>query len=515
MALQDLKLIVGRQRLIFVAWASSWKTSTIWLISFVLYSSLYVLTSQRDVGWQDSGEYQVRVLNNDFAGPGGLVRSHPLYMYMGIALKYLPGDVTSLPFKLNAFSGVGMAIALANLAGLILTVTGKKWVSFAGPAMVAVLHTVWWLSTTAEVYTWSVAGLTAELWLLVLLFRDPSWKYLTALAFVNGMGLAVHNFALLAAPVYGVAALILVYHKSISFGSLLAAVVAFFVGASPYLLMIIEEAIKSGSVSKTIASALFGTFGNEVFNAGKLSDLSMQNFFLMGQNAVSLVLPLSLFGFVRLNKLMSSTPANLIRAITIIEVVFVVRYNVPDQFTFMVPSLVMIGFLASLGLALLDNVSARMHKFALIGSMCSILFPPVFYGLSPTILNTMGKSINREGHPRDELRYWLTPWKQNERSAQIFSEKAVASAQPDGVILCNQTAFYALYFYAKELATDVKVENSEHSLLLRASSVLEVRQALGHRPLFVLEQSDIPKYLFPYVRFERPAEDVLFKVIWK
>ncbi|HLE32874.1 MAG TPA: DUF2723 domain-containing protein [Bacteroidota bacterium] len=488
---------------------------TIWLISFVLYSSLYLLTSQRDISWQDSGEYQLRVSNNDFAGPGGLARSHPLYIYMGIALKSLPGGITSLPFKLNAFSGLGMAIALANLAGLIVMLTGKKWVAFAGPAMVSVLHTVWWLSTVAEVYTWSVAGLTAELWLLILLFREPNWKYLTALAFVNGMGLAIHNFALLTAPIYFVAALILVHRKRIGLSSLLAAAAAFFVGASPYLVRVVEEAIRNGSVSNTIASALVGTFPNQVFNPGGLSEYSLQNFVLIGQNALSLVLPLSLLGFLGLNKFMSNTTANLVRAITVIELAFVVRYNVPDQFTFMLPVLVLMGFLASLCLAEWDTASSRMRKIALIGSVCSIVFPPVFYGLSPTILKNMGINIDREGHPRDELRYWLTPWKHDEQSARVFSEKAVSFAQPDGVILCNQTAFYPLNFYVNAQATDVKVENSNLSLISRSSSVPEIRKTLGQRPLFVLERADIPKDLAPYVGFERPAGDVLFKVIWR
>ena len=57
--------------------------------------------------------FQRRVLEGDYAGGLGLALAHPLYIAVGRLVAMVPiGDVAG---RLNFLSGLGMAVALANL----------------------------------------------------------------------------------------------------------------------------------------------------------------------------------------------------------------------------------------------------------------------------------------------------------------------------------------------------------------------------------------------------------------
>ncbi|MCK4602605.1 MAG: DUF2723 domain-containing protein, partial [Phycisphaerae bacterium] len=236
------------------------RTSTkgLWWLCLAVFSLLYLLTCQRGVSWQDSGMFQWRILQGDYSGNLGLALAHPLYIAAGRVLCHI--SPRHLPFLLNSFSGLGMAVALANLAAVGALLTGRRWIGLTSAAILAVAHTVWWLSTIAETYTWSVAGLTAELWLLVILLRRPRWGVLAALALINGLGWGMHNFALLPLPVYVTIAVALIIKRKLPAWSLATAAAAYILGAGLYIGMIIDLAIRTGDAAGAVRSALFGNY---------------------------------------------------------------------------------------------------------------------------------------------------------------------------------------------------------------------------------------------------------------
>ena len=146
----------------------------LWFLVFVLFASLYVATSQRDISWQDSGEYQWRVLNGVWyeTEVGHGATTHPLYIVLGMAATSL---VPASPiFALNAFSGVGMAVALANLSVVVLLLTGRVWVAIAAALMVGgYAHGVVALDDCGGLHLVCCGACRPELWLLVLLLRRP------------------------------------------------------------------------------------------------------------------------------------------------------------------------------------------------------------------------------------------------------------------------------------------------------------------------------------------------------
>jgi hypothetical protein len=333
-----------------------------WGLVFLAAFGLYLATCQRTVSWQDSGVFQWRVLQADWRGRLGLASAHPLYIAAGRGL-LLFGE-RNLPFLLNAFSGLGMAVALANLAVLGTLLSGKRWIGILIAATLALAHTAWWLATIAETYTWSVAGLTAELLLLTHLLRRPRWWVLTALALVNGLGLCVHNFALLPLPVYLAVAVVLIARRTLPARALAAAAGAWILGGALYLTMILQLAVQENDLLSALRSALFGNYSQEVLNAGGASKYWLQNAVLSAMNFINLLLPLAVLGWVRLRRRLGTGPAAALGAITLIHVAFFVRYPVPDQFTFILPSLVLLAIAAAVGLGELADRFKRLRAAA-------------------------------------------------------------------------------------------------------------------------------------------------------
>jgi len=491
----------------------------LWVLCAVVFAALYVATAQRGASWQDSGQdsglHQWRVRVGSFRGQFGLATSHPLYVAAGQVIARVP--VGTLEWRLNAFSGVGMAVALANLACVGAVLTGRRWTGLAVVAMLAVAHTVWWLATIAETYTWSAAGLTAELWLLVLLLRRPRARTLAALALVSGLGWSLHNLALLPLPVYVVAAVALVVRRRLPARALAAAAGAYLVGAGAYLVLIGQAAVESGSIRTAIGSALFGRYAGEATNLLALSKYWRANLALAALNFVNVLAPLAVIGWFGLRRRLGGPLAAAVAAITAIEILFVVRYPVPDQFTFLLPTLMMLGVAAAVGLAVVADASRRWPVAAIVTCVLSVAAPPVVYATAPHLVRAAGLYAGRSRQLpyRDELRYWLVPWKHNEDSAERFAADALAQAAPDGVIVADGTALRPLRVVQSRSGrpADVTVTRGTELMALFDRDRAAFRRRMGGRALLLVwpEAINVPQSLRD--RATPPGEgEVLYRV---
>jgi hypothetical protein len=491
----------------------------LWWLTFICSAVLYLLTCQRGVSWQDSGMFQWRVLNNDLTGDLGLALAHPFYIAAARIFTGLP--MGSFAFRLNFFSGLGMAIALANLALATALLTGKRWIGFVVAALLALTHTAWWLSTIAEVYSWSVAGLSAELVLLIMLIKNPHWTRVAALALVSGLGLSVHNLALLPLPVYALVTLYLIKKKELPSWSFGTAVLFYLTGAGLYIALLLASMTGSGSPVKALQAALFGRFAAHVFNAGFPPPFFKVNALLGGMNFINVLLPLAVVGWANMKQRLGPATAAALGAITLIEFAFVIRYPVPDQFTFLLPTLFMISLAAGIGIAVLAGTSRRMKAIAVTACVVSLTLQPLWYGLAPVIARVAGPGIQRarELPFRDELSYWLVPWKQNEHSAELFAAAALKQAAPDGIILADSTSIYPLLLVQRlrGLFPSVSIQYNGYPLPGYSANPSAFRDRLGNHILYVV--SPFPGYIAPRLiedaDFIRAENEVLYRVRWK
>jgi len=463
--------------------------------------------------------FQWRILTDDYIGNHGLALAHPLYIAIGKIFLLLP--LGQVPAKLNSTSGIGMAIALANLMILATGITGRQWIGFVTAAMVSMMHTVWWLATIAEVYTWHAALFTTELIALVQLIKKPRWETATILFFFNGINLSIHNLALLTLPIHAATVIILLLKKTIPFKSIVAACLAYGSGASFFLILMFYQIVHSGDIMRAVKSALFGSaYFSAVVAINPFGKYFKINAALITLNFTSAILPLAMVGWFHMYRRIGGFLTAILAAITSIELVFAIRYPVPDQFTFFLPSLIMIAVASSVGISSLASKSSRWHHMVMGACLCSLLISPIFYAGAPYLALKMGINVHRarELPFRDEMRYWIVPWKHNERSAELFARAALGEAGERGIIVCDGTSLYPLKItqLLEQRAPEVTlytVFEIKRLLQKHDDRVLEAIKA-GH--VFVISPAldFAPDNLAHHLTTIREQGRILYRVVW-
>ena len=193
------------------------------MLFFACFALLYFATAQRGVGWQDSGGFQAAALISskefvdEYAANGNLALAHPAYIAVARTIVSLFCYAPAL--AVNAISSICMAAAVANVWLLcMLTLARRRNIAAAVAAtLFGLSHMTWWMATIAEVYAVSAMMFSAELLLFSCVLRDRGNKRLSAcglsareirgcayilLAAITGLHLSIHQFAVLAWPIY-------------------------------------------------------------------------------------------------------------------------------------------------------------------------------------------------------------------------------------------------------------------------------------------------------------------------
>ena len=409
---------------------------------FVLFFALYVLTGQRGVSWQDSGEFQYRLLAGDYYWNSGIARAHPLYILLG------RGFVSLFPcamkmYACSMFSGLCMALALSVLFLVVKRVTSSVTAACVASLTAGFSHMAWWMSTVAEVYSLSLFFIMGELVLLYLYSQRKTARYLVLLFAVNGLHFSVHNVALLALPVYGIL-LILYLLKDVkgNFRCFVLIPICWAVAGS----MIWWQAfglLKNGvELTDVCASVLFGKgYFSHVTGVGKFNlSLFLSNMALAAVSFVSPCWLLAPLGFFSYKKLGNALFFKVLIALTLIHFLFWVRYFVPDQATFILPLLGLLSVWCGIGCAsIMKNFNSERF---LVGVVCmGVLLNICLLYVAPTVAQDLVGEVKRSRVPpgRDEWSYWLRPWKHNERSAQGFVENISKSLSTGDILYADST----------------------------------------------------------------------------
>lgn len=488
-----------------------------WCLVAGLFLALYLLTSQPGVSWQDNGFFQYRVAQGEYTNDLGLALAHPLYIASGRAILWLGGE-KALPALFNAFSGLCMAVALATLAGVCTMLTSRKWIGLLVAAMLGLSHTIWWHATIAETYAISLAGLTVELYLLILLWREAKWWQLVLLALVSGLGVCVHNFALLPLPVYLVVMIVLLARRRLPAWSILPAFGAYLLGAGIYLGMIVNLAIQEGSWIQAVSSALVGNYSAQVTNVAHISKYWKENFFLSAMNFANPMLLLAVVGWVRFRRHLGTGLAVALGAITFIEILFFIRYSVPDQVTFILPTLLVIALGASVGLAEVTQWGRPWRRVACGLCLLSLIAQPAFYAVAPNLARRVRGSAPQRHAFRNEWRYWLVPWKQNEDSAKRFSDIGLSEVEPNAMILLDSTALYPMKLTQKihNYRPDVNILSPSKAYVEVENAPATFREHFRNRPIYFERppKKSTRDLYFSGATFRQTPRGSLYQVHW-
>ncbi|XAM01269.1 DUF2723 domain-containing protein [Phycisphaeraceae bacterium D3-23] len=443
---------------------------------------LYALTAARTIQWQDYGQFVLRIVTGELFNELGLALAHPVHFWLGqAAAAVLPADP---PYTVALVSALAGAVTVANVFGVTRMVTGKTAPALAAAGSLLVANTFWRMSTMPECYTVTTALLSAELWCMAAYFKraatepgeDAStpagvFAVLAGMMFFNGFGLANHNMALLTLPVSGIVLIVSWKRGEIKLRGFALAMGAWFVGASPYLALVVIEAVRGGDAGAAVISALFGShYADDVLNARpgvKQAGISVA-FTLLSFPGIALPLAaVGLFaGRAYLAKHMRSAGLWWAWCAALaIHLLFVLRYNVVDQHTFLLPAYTLVALLVGVGfggLALRLKSQGRGVLVVLVA--LSVVAAPGVYVLTAKVTrdrNALG-SMARNKPYRDDYRYLFVPWGVGETSADRMSREAAALAGGYGVVVVeDRMAGFAVAYRLRE---DVKADVLMHDM---------------------------------------------------
>jgi hypothetical protein len=429
------------------------------LLLLCLLLCVYCVTAQRGVSWQDSGEFQYRILTQDFRVLSGIALAHPAYLSSAELFTHLFSPACRVT-AINIFSGLGMILALTLLARLLKLLRLKESTIFITLITLGLSHMSWWMSTIAEVYTWSLALLMAELLCVAKLCMEDSglrvqgsgekrekpqeisstlWLWIL-LAMLNGLHASFHNFAFLNLPVYALLFLYLQRGERLVRNIILVVLtaLAWLTGACLLVALFLLEWRETLSFAATLKSLFFGRGYEDVVFGTRTINWSLVKMNL-ALASISFFNPAWLFICCARRTYKTFTLFKvLLLGLTGVHFLFWIRYFVPDQVTFVLPTLALLAIWVAIGL---DSLDLRYKQ---VLALCTAII--LFSLATPVIMNhvlLLNKGgVQRQRHLpfREESRYWLYPWKQDERSAAQFTEHVGKTLNNGAIIIADRTS---------------------------------------------------------------------------
>ena len=423
----------------------------VWLVA-ALAGLLYLTSLAPGVLWQDSAMLQVRVCQSDLTGRLGLAVSHPLYIILAKSFAWIiPGNFA---WRVNLFSAVCSAGAIGFLFAGLSRLTRRTWPALIAVILLAVSHTFWTHAVIAEVYGLYALLLSVEMYLLVRYQQQEGPRggwCLIGLFLVNGLNASNHLLALLHLPAYAIYVFLQLRAKRIRIAQVLLMLLALVIGAGLYEAMIIVQIARGAGVADTIRSALFGLNWQDHVLGSTPDGLGLAKclgyFLLNFPTPLLLLVPLGIYFGLRDSQ--TRSVAAVWFGVCAVAFVFAIRYHVPDQYVFFFPCYIFTAvFIGLAGGRIGEWLASMASTGGRIAVLILALLPALAYELAPSmarkvpLLSRMSDKVLRTERAipgRDIYTYFLRPRKNGDQSARDFARDALELAQPDGLIIADNT----------------------------------------------------------------------------
>ena len=292
----------------------------------------------------------------------------------------------------------------------------------------------------------STALLSAEVLCLFQYARTGRARWLVVLFLANGLGISNHMLAALSLAGYGVMTLWLVLRGRVRWSLLPWLGVAWLAGAGLYLGMIVAQIAAGASVGEVMHSALFGTrSASPVLNLLPDTRQLIASGLYLGLSfptpAALLIIP----GLVALR----SRELRLVRIMLVVllavHLAWAVRYDVPDQYTFFIPALVLLAMVIGQGA---DRFLQGRSRRWVYGLVAAAALPAVVYVPLPGIARATGVQlgVSRSVPYRDTYDYFLRPWKTCYHGAERFAQEVCVMLPPGAVLIADSTTVRPIHY---------------------------------------------------------------------
>jgi len=475
----------------------------LWWITLPAAWLLYRLTMAPGVQWGDAGHAQLHTAMDGWLVEGQIARSHVLYFLCARGLQRL--------FELdpavaaNLMSTIGGAFTVANVGYLGAALCRTRAASVIGVLLMLFAHTHWRLSVSAEVVSLTTALLTAEWMCMVRLVESRRPRWLVWMLLFNGLGVANHNFAMLMWPVYGLLAVrFRTSWSQVGIPNALAAIGLFLLGASPLLLLCYADWRSHGSLTTTLQSLLLGSYSGKVTNLSRLPRLLLQTLAYTILNFPTPLLLLVPAGIIALRDRALPALKWLLLGAFAVYLLFGMRYDVPDQYTFLVPAFLLVAIFGAIGADhwLLRHPSPQWRASLLLAAC---LAPAAYLTLPPLLRRIPAADAfmpRREVPHRDRYQWFLRPWLHGDDGAERFARETLETLPPWAMLAVDSTLAAPINFvqFVEHVRRDVRLDCWAARQPWLAEVDWEIERAAAIKEGRLFTTSDDPKYQTPWLR---------------
>jgi len=484
-----------------------------WVVVGVAAMTLYAMTLAPDLVWQDQGDYQVQAAKCNLSRPGDVVRVHPLFIVVAHGIGW-PGWF-SYAYAANLTSAIFAALAAANVFSLAFRLTGKMWPAALSAGTFGLAHSVWFLGVQAQTYSMSNAAISGGLLLFLVYLSTGKPVPLVWMGLVFGLGISAHNISQIAFAVIFVWLLVRLVRGQMNIATMACVVAAWIVGAGLLWMIAAKEFQRNGDLWGTILSALWGRWGDAVFNVGKLPLLLKRSGMFFVLNFPTPLVLLAILGVVEsFRKKEFRRIGWFLLILTTLYALFAVRYDVPNQNNFFLPMYMMVSLYIGLGFAELARPSWVLWTIVSAVLLAAI---PVTYPILSEAAKTRQLNLGTRRHIpyRDEYRYYLVPWQQHQTGPRRLATELGARLPDNAIVLADLTTLPLLQ-YTQEIEqnrTDLcvmTIDASKDQILSflsgQAARLFTLSNVSGYCPRWVRESQLVP--------FALSNSEQIWEIVW-
>ncbi|MEN9680765.1 MAG: hypothetical protein RLZZ627_658 [Pseudomonadota bacterium] len=435
---------------------------------FSLALLLYVLTLAPTIGWGDSADLALRMKADVEGIYYGRSRSYLLYRTVGHLFQTIPlGDIGWRTNLMAAFFGAG-SVALVYVISLRLAL--GKAAALAAAISLAVGHSFWFMSVTAEVYTFNIFIILMALWMYLDWLENRSPVFFLLLMVFVGLAASHHVTGWFLSGCFLLA--VLIDRKRPSLLLLILGLMLLWLGSVFYWLRL-RDALDLGipvpraygfsqyknqfhsySLWKSVLDFLIQFLYNFPLAAFFIGIFGVFSSYAGGQ--LRRLAPLVLFSFIIIAGGISS--------------------SIPDKFNVYVLVWPLFSLFVGIGFFYAMEKFSRVKAYR--QTLLSLLLagPILVYGSCVLASHALGIDLTgaRTAPYRDNATYFLWPPKNGDYGPRIYAEKALAAATQGSVILADYTLWRPLRY--KQI---VEEERKDVEILL-VENVIEEGGVVGY-----------------------------------
>ena len=415
---------------------------------FLCAFALYLLNLAPQVIWGDSAKLCILSYTHTI---GASPSMHSLHAVIGNLFGHLPFG--GYAYRLNLMSAFWGAAAVTVVYAIVKEATGSGFAALAAAVSLTVSHTMFLLSVITETYTLYAFFLSLTMYLTLKWDREGNPWHLYLACFFFCMGLAAHPLIIMSALGLLYCVLASDRRSSIGTGQALRLSAALLLGLSP--IMVFAAYTLHAQGFRGLAWVLANDPANSwvslkapvdlLKGAGKYLAMLMYQFPVAGFCLGAAGSALSYRGDRKLFRTLL--------LIFLCNVVFVLHYGEAKQYSLSLGSYLMFSIWIGVGAAWFLRYAAGRAGTAIKAAVLAVpaILPPVFYGRMPVFVDKLGIDlVHARFIPyRDNDKFFLVPWKRNDKGPLLYADEVFRIAGPGSIIVVDYTVMKVLEYYMK------------------------------------------------------------------